>query len=397
MPRALDGVRVLDLTRVLAGPFCTMTLADLGADVWKIEQPPNGDETRSWRPPDVAGVSTYFLAVNRNKRSVALDLKTAQGARAARALALRADVLVANFLPGALERFGLDYASLADAHPRLIHCTLTGYGYVGSRSHQAGYDFAIQAESGLMAMTGEADGEPVKFGVAISDLLAGMNASQAILAALFARERTGRGQAIDIALLDSAIAATSSVASAALNAGAGMGRYGNEHPSIVPYQTFATHDGTIVVACGNDRQFRDLCVRVLDRAALADDARYATNVARVAHRAELVPILAAAFAGASTADVLERLRAANVPGGEIRSVLDALEAPEIAERGMIAVVEHPEAGRVRFPASPLHLRGTPPRPPFAPPSVGEHTQDVLREVLGYTDDDLLELAPSVRG
>lgn len=394
MRGALADVRVLDLTRVMAGPFCTMTLADLGADVWKIEHPVSGDETRSWRPPEVAGESTYYLAVNRNKKSVALDLKNAEGARVARALAQHADVLVANFLPGALERFGLDYASLSNENPRLVHCTITGYGYAGSRAQQAGYDFAIQAESGLMAMTGEASGEPVKFGVAIADLLAGMNASQAILAALFARERSGRGQSIDIALLDSAIAATSSVASAALNARAGKGRYGNAHPSIVPYQTFATRDGTIVVACGNDRQFGDLCTRVIGRPELASDARFASNVARVAHRADLVPLLAAAFAALPTANVIARLQAANVPSGEIRSVLGALGAPEVAERGMIAEVQHPSAGRIAFPASPLHLLGTPPQPPRAPPAIGEHTRDVLRAVLGLADVELEELERS---
>ena len=265
MTSALGGIRVLDLSRVLAGPYCTMTLADLGAEVWKIEHPGDGDDTRAWRPPEVAGESTYFLSINRTKKSVAIDLKTPAGLRLLHALAAHADVLIANFLPDTLPRFGLAYEQLAAAHPRLVHCTITGYGMTGSRANDAGYDFVIQGESGLMAITGVPDGEPVKFGVAIADVLTGMNATQAILAALLSRASTGRGQSIDIALLDSALAVLINVGSGVLNAGSGDGRYGNAHASVVPYQTFATADGAIVLACGNDRQFRALCTSVLER------------------------------------------------------------------------------------------------------------------------------------
>ena len=378
---ALAGLTVLDLSRVLAGPYCTMTLADLGATVWKIENPSGGDETRTWRPPEIAGESTYYLAVNRNKKSVAIDLKSDRGGTLVRELALRADVLVANFIPGTLERFGLDYATLAPTNPKLVHCTISGYGATGSRARDPGYDFVIQGESGLMSITGEPDGPPVKCGIAISDLFAGANAVQAILAALLARGRTGNGQSIDIALLDGSIAALTNVASGRLNAGMGDERYGNAHASIVPYQTFNTADGTIVLACGNDRQFRDLCETVLVRPGLSNDPRFATNAARVRNRALIVAIVAEALAREATATVLARLRAAKVPAGEVRSVADALAAPEVDDRGMVVSIPHPVAGTIRLTASPLHLSGTPVRAPSAPPLLGEHTREVLHDAL----------------
>lgn len=384
----LAGIRVLDLSRVLAGPYCTMTLADLGAEVWKIEHPAGGDDTRSWRPPEVGGIATYYLAINRSKKGLAVDLKRPEGLRVVTALAERADVLVANFLPGALRRFGLAHDQLEARNPRLVHCTITGYGRTGARAEHAGYDFVIQGESGLMSITGEPEGEPVKYGIAIADLIAGMNATQAILAALFARERTGRGQAIDIALLDGSIAALINVAAGALNADAGYERFGNAHASVVPYQTFATVDGRIVLACGNDRQFRDLCQRVLAQPALAGDERFVTNRARVKHRAELIPLIAERFALQSTTELLAQLRAANVPAGEIRSVPDALAAPEVVDRGMIAHVAHPQVGDIRVVGSPLHLEATPPRAPETPPLLGEHTREVLRAVLGLDEEAL---------
>ncbi len=378
----LAGIKVLDLSRVLAGPYCTMTLGDLGATVWKIENPAGGDETRTWLPPDVDGESTYYLAINRNKQSVAVDLKHPDGLRVVRELALRADILVANFLPGTLERFGLDRASLAEQNPGLIHCTISGYGATGARAQHAGYDFVIQGESGFMAITGEPGAEPMKHGLAICDLLTGGNAVQAILAALLARGRDGRGQAIDMSLLDSAIAAMSSVAAAALNTDFVPRSYGNGHPSIVPYQTFATADGSIVLACGNDRQFRDLCEGVLERPELAADERFATNEARVRHRTEVVKAIAEVFAGRTTDAILVKTRAVNVPAGPIRSVRAALSAPEVAERGMIAEFDHPRVGNVAVAGSPLHLRGTPVEMRLSPPQLGEHTRAVLSGVLG---------------
>ena len=376
------------MTRIVAGPYCTMTLADLGADVWKIERPDGGDEARGWQPPAVAGVSTYFLSVNRSKKSVAIDLKTAAGAQLVRDLAERADVLVANFLPDSLRGLGLDYASLAARSPRLIHCTITGYGATGSRAGDAGFDFVIQGESGLMAITGEPGGEPVKVGVAVTDVIAGMNAVQAILAALIARGRTGRGQSIDIALLDGAIAAQPNMVSAHSNAGTGTERWGNAHASIVPYQTFTCADGAIIVAIGNDRQFRILCERVLKRPELAADDRFATNAGRVRNRAEIVAELEAVFALRPAAALLAELKAANLPAGEVRTVAAAVAAPEVVERGTIVEVEDPALGRLRFAASPLHLSDTPVRPAAPPPRVGEHTRDVLSAVLGLRPADL---------
>jgi crotonobetainyl-CoA:carnitine CoA-transferase CaiB-like acyl-CoA transferase len=384
----LAGIRVLDLSRFLAGPYCTMTLADLGAEVWKIEHPAGGDDTRAWRPPEAGGESTYYFSINRSKRSLAIDLKVPSGLAAVKALAARADVLIANFLPDALHRFGLEYAALAPDNPRLVHCTVTGYGAVGMRSSHAGYDFVIQGESGLMAITGVPDGQPVKFGVAIADLLAGMNASQAILAALYAREKLGCGQAIDISLLDGALAVLINVGAGVLNAGAGDERYGNAHASVVPYQTFVTADGAIVLACGNDRQFRLLCGPVLERPALAADGRFATNRARVEHRTILIPLLAEIVRAIPTARLLAALRAAGVPAGEIRSVPAALAAPEVVERGMIATVSHPQAGTLRLVGSPLHLAMTPPVPPQPPPLLGEHTRSVLHDVLGLDEQAL---------
>lgn len=393
MSGPLAGVRVLDLTRVLAGPTCTMTLADLGAEVWKIEHPEGGDETRSWRPPDVGGEATYFLAVNRGKRSVAIDLKRERGLALVHALAERADVVVASFLPDALVRFGLDAQTLRARLPRLIYATLTGYGTHGPYAANAGYDFVIQAESGLMAITGDVGGAPMKVGVAITDVIAGMNLTQAILAALYERTNTGRGRAIDIALLESAVAALANVGGSVLNTGRGGERYGNAHASIVPYQTFDTADGVIVIGAGNNRQFRDLCGPVLGVPELADDPRYATNTDRVRNREELCALLAEMIGRRTTADMLAALHAATVPAGEIRSVAAALAAPELAERGTVIDIAHP-AGPLRLVGSPLGL-GTSTLPP---PLLGEHTRDVLAGVLGLgvAELDALEREGAIR-
>lgn len=382
----LDGIKVLDLSRVLAGPWATMALGDLGAEIWKIENPAEGDETRSWRPPAYRGTATYFLAINRNKASLAVDFRTADGQTIVRELAQRADILVENYLTGALARYGLDYGSLAAINPRLIYCSISGYGRTGSMATRAGYDFIIQGESGLMSINGEPDGPPNKFGIAISDLLAGDAAVQAILAALYARERTGTGQAIDIALHDASIAALSSVATASLDAGVKAKRYGNAHASIVPYQTFAAADATFVLACANNRQFRDLCAAVIERAELSADPRFATNAQRVANRDALVAILAECFAARTCDDVIAACRAVNVPAGRVRSVEEALASPEVAERGMVY-----DAGGVRFTGSPLHFSATPVRRPSAPPALGEHSDAILRTVLGYGDDRVREL------
>jgi crotonobetainyl-CoA:carnitine CoA-transferase CaiB-like acyl-CoA transferase len=383
----LDGIKVLDLSRVLAGPWATMTLGDLGAEIWKIENPSEGDETRSWAPPAYKGTATYYLAVNRNKSSLALDFRTAAGQAIVRELAQRADVLVENYLTGALARYGLDYESLSALNPRLIYCSFSGYGRTGSLATRAGYDFVIQAESGLMSINGEPDGTPNKFGVAISDLLAGAYGTQAILAALVARERTGQGQLIDIALHDASVAALANVASASLNAGVKAKRYGNAHASIVPYQTFDAADAPFVLACANNRQFRDLCNVVVDRPELPLDPRFTTNTLRVTNREALAAILGECFASRSCDDILAACKAANVPSGRVRTVEEVLAAPEVAERGMI----YETPGGVRVTGSPMHFSATPVRKPSAPPALGEHSDAILRNVLGYDAARLREL------
>jgi crotonobetainyl-CoA:carnitine CoA-transferase CaiB-like acyl-CoA transferase len=383
----LDGIKVLDLSRVLAGPWVTMTLGDLGADVWKIEHPGDGDETRTWMPPAYQGTSTYYLSANRNKSSLAVDFKTEAGQAVLRELARHADIVVENYLTGALAKYGLDHASLSALNPRLIYCSISGYGRTGPLAQRAGYDFLIQAESGLMAITGEPAGPPQKLGVAICDVLAGMNCVQAILAALFVRERTGRGQAIDVALLDSAVAALANVAGGSLNGGGTAERYGNAHASIVPYEAFQAADAPFVLACANNRQFRDLCVSALGMPELPDDARFASNVLRVTHRVALSAILAAHFATRTVDDIVAACTAVNVPAGRVRTVEEALSSPEIAARGMIYELDN----GVRVTGSPMRLSETPVRAPGAPPALGEHTDAILRDVLGYDADRIRRL------
>jgi len=387
MSAPLDGITVLDLSRVLAGPWSTMTLGDLGARIWKIENPADGDETRSWQPPAYRGTATYYLAVNRNKSSLAVDFRTERGQAILRELADRADVLVENYLTGTLARYGLDYATLAARNPRLIYCSISGYGRTGALAKRAGYDLIIQAESGLMSINAERGGTPHRFGVAISDLLAGTYSTQSILAALFARERTGKGQHLDIALHDVSVAVLANVASASLNAGVKAEAFGNAQASIVPYQTFETADAPFVLACANNRQFRDLCTSVIDRPELPDDARFATNAQRVANRHALVAILAECFASRSRDDTIAACTAVNVPAGRVRTVEEALASPEVAERGMVYEV----TGGVRFTGSPLRFSDTPVRAPSAPPALGEHTDAILRTVLGYDEDRLRDL------
>jgi crotonobetainyl-CoA:carnitine CoA-transferase CaiB-like acyl-CoA transferase len=382
----LDGVRVLDLSRVLAGPWATMALGDLGAEIWKIENPNEGDETRSWSPPAFRGTATYYLSINRNKSSLAIDFRSERGQAIVRELAQRADVVVENYLTGTLARYGLDYPALAALNPRLIYCSISGYGRTGALAERAGYDFLIQAESGFMSITGEPGRAPQKFGLAISDLLAGDAATQAILAALYARERTGTGQSIDIALLDVSVAALSSVAGAALNAGAPAKRYGNTHASIVPYQTFDAADAAFVLACANNRQFRDLCNAVIEQPELPADERFATNSLRVTNREALTAILAGAFATRRCDDVVAACAAVNVPAGRVRTVEDVLASSQVAERGMLY-----EMDGVRATGSPLHFSATPVRSPSAPPALGEHSDAILRAVLGYGDEQLREL------
>lgn len=376
MAPPLDGIKVLDLSRVLAGPTCTQTLADLGAEVWKIEPPDRGDDTRGWMPPEIGGESTYFMCCNRSKKSVALDLKTESGRAAVRSLALQADVLVENFRLGALDAFGLGYDTLIAENPRLVYCSISGYGRTGPRASEGGYDFSIQAESGLMAITGEPDGSPMKLGVAITDIATGMNAVQAILAALFARERTGRGQHLDLALFDSAVALLANVASGCLQTGQEPKRHGNAHATVVPYQLFDTADGTLALACGNDSQFATLC-QVLQIPDVAADARYIRNRDRVGHRDTLIPVLQGAFLARTTDDWIALLRQAKVPVGKVRSVSQVFDADDVKGRGLVVQVPDAVHGELRLVRSPLRFSDTPLRTPTAPPRLGEHTEAVL--------------------
>jgi crotonobetainyl-CoA:carnitine CoA-transferase CaiB-like acyl-CoA transferase len=378
----LDGIKVLDLSRILAGPWCTQTLADLGAEVWKIEEASAGDDTRGWMPPEIGGESTYFQCCNHSKLSVAVDLRQLQGQELVARLAEQADVLVENFRKGALERFGLGFEQLRARNPRLIYCSISGYGRTGPRADEAGYDFAIQAESGLMAITGEPDGSPMKHGIAITDLVTGMNATQAVLAALIARGRTGRGQHLDIALFDSAVALLANVASGHLATGRAPGRFGNAHATVVPYQLFDTADGVLALACGNDQQFRALCQRVLGRPEIADDPRYVRNRDRVHNRETLIPVLAELFIGQSTSQWIASLREAGVPAGQVRSVPEVFAAQDTLARGLVHEVPDAMHGTLRMTASPLRFSETPVRPPTAPPRLGQDTDDVIGRVLG---------------
>ena len=374
----LAGVRVVDLSRVLAGPYATMTLADLGANVVKVEHPVGGDETRSWGPPYAGGEAAYFLSVNRSKRSVALDLKDPEGRELALELCARADVVIENFRPGGAARLGLDYDAVRRRRSDVVYCTINGFGRREPRD-RPGYDFVIQAESGLMSITGEPDGTPMKVGVAVVDVLAGLNAATAIVAALRRRDRSGDGELIEISLLDSAFAALVNVAENALVTGADPGRYGNAHPSIVPYQPFRAADGFLAVAAANDGLYRRLCDAV-DRPELAADERYATNEARVRNRESLVAELEAVFASRPTEDWVRLLLSSGVPAGKIRGVGEALRMA--AETGVPATagVAHPTAGTVELVAPPFSFDRASLRPPEAPPLLGQHTAEVLDEL-----------------
>jgi len=377
----LDGVTVLDFSRVLSGPFCTMLLGDMGARVIKIEQPERGDDTRHWGPPFVGGESAYFLSVNRNKESVALDFKQPASRPVLDALLARADVLVENFRVGAMDRAGLGYEMVRERHPRLIYCSITGYGQTGPRAREAGYDAVTQAESGLMSITGTEGGEAVRLGVAIADIVAGMYAAQGVLLALIARQRTGRGQLVDIGMLDAAASVLTYQASAYFATGAPNTRLGNRHPSIAPYDTFQTADGMLVLAVGNDDQWQRFC-RVADLPGAAADERYRTNAGRVEHYAALAPVLKRAMAGRTTAAWIAALRDAGVPAGAVRDIAAALADPQIEAREMIARVDHEAQRALRLLGIPVKLSETQGSVRTPPPTLGEHTDKVLRE-LGF--------------
>ena len=399
----LEGLRVLDLTRVLAGPWATQLLADYGADVIKVERPGSGDDTRHWGPPWLSArngsqtrESAYFLSANRNKRSVTIDLSHSSGQRIIRELAAKSDVLIENFRAGSLARYGLDQESLRAAFPRLIYCSITAYGQHGPRASEPGYDAMMQASAGLMSITGAPDeegGGPQKVGVAISDIMAGMYATTAILAALHAREKSGRGQFIDVPLYDSQVAWLANQGMNYLVSGEVPRRLGTGHPNLVPYQAFETSDGFLMLAVGNDRQFRS-CVECLGCAELASVGKFSTNASRVEHRRELIAILADAFRRRSTADWLEDLRTQRVPAGPINDLGTVFTGPEAAEAQLVRHLAHPLADSVPTISNPVRFSETPVDYREAPPLLGEHTRALLREDLGYTDAAIDELRES---
>jgi len=380
MAGALDGITVLDLSRVLAGPYCTMLLGDLGADVIKVERPGVGDDTRRWGPPFAGEDAAYFHSVNRNKRSIAIDLTTAAGKSVILKLAREVDVVVHNFQPVVASRLGVDHATLSAEHPRLVHCAISSFGAGGPDADRPGYDVLVQAMGGLMSITGEPEGPPTKVGVAIVDVVTGLFAMGGILAALRARDTTGEGQRLEVALQDCLASALVNQAQNYLVSGHAPQRMGNAHPNLVPYQPFAAADGWLVVAGGNDAMFRRLA-EVLGRAEWADDPRFTDNAARVAHRDVLVEAIGRCIAG-ETVDVwLERLSAAGVPAGPIRDVGAMLDSPQMRERGMVVEVTHPTAGPIPMVRNPLHLTPATPSIRRPPPSCGEHGDEVLSEVL----------------
>lgn len=395
--KPLDGLTVLDLSRVLSGPYCTMQLADMGARVIKIEHPSHGDDTRMWGPPwmgaadgSAARESSYFLSVNRNKESVALDFKTVDGRALLHRLIAGADILVENFRPGTLARLGLDYTSLARVHPRLIYASISGFGHTGPRASEAGYDAMMQAEGGLMSITGSPDAPPVRLGVAISDITAGLLTTQGILLALIARATTGRGQHIDISMFDATIALLTYQAQRTLVTGVAPTRAGNRHASIAPYDTFAAADGTLVLAVGNDDQWQRFC-KVAGLTAAAADPRFTTNDDRVRHYDALQPIVSDAIASASLESWLERLRAAGVPSGAVRNIDAVLDDAQTAVREMIVKVDHPLVGHVPVLGLPIKLSDTPGSVRSAPPILGQHTRAVLTGDLGLSNADVDEL------
>ncbi len=391
-PPALDGIRVLDLSRILAGPWCTQNLADLGADVIKIERPGVGDDTRAWGPPflkDGQGIDTnesaYYLSANRNKRSVEADMATPHGAALIRELAAVSDILVENFKVGGLAKYGLDYASLKAINPRLIYCSVTGFGQDGPFAQRPGYDFMIQGMGGLMSITGERDdlpgGGPQKAGVAVTDIVTGMYATVAILAALQQRHRSGLGQHLDIALLDSHVALLANQNSNYFNSGVAPTRAGNAHQNVVPYQVFAASDGHLIVATGNESQYRAYCAAI-GAPELGDDPRFATNRLRVANRGTLVPLLADIMREGRRDDWIARLEAAGVPCGPINDIAQAFAHPQAQARQLRHDLPHPGGGVAPVTASPLRFSASPVVYRRAPPLLGQHTEEVLRDVLG---------------
>lgn len=401
MPGALDGIRVLDLSRVLAGPWASQTLADLGAEVIKVERPGNGDDTRGWGPPyaknadgEDTGEAAYYLSANRGKKSLTVDMTTAEGQKIIRDLAAKSDVVIENFKVGGLAKYGLDYASLKAVNDRLVYCSITGFGQDGPYAKRAGYDFMIQAMGGLMSLTGAPDhepgGQPMKVGVAVADIFTGLYATIGILAALRHRDESGLGQYIDLALLDVQTAILANQAMNYLTTGNAPGRLGNAHPNIVPYEAFPTADGYIILAVGNDSQFASFC-KVAGLDGVADDARFGTNRARVANRTDLVPMVRRAMVMKTTDEWIDILETANVPCGPINTLDRVFDNPQVKHRGTVKYLDHPLAGKVPTVSNPLKMSQTPIAGETAPPILGQHSEELLREIGGLSDDQIARL------
>ncbi|MFC4409617.1 CaiB/BaiF CoA transferase family protein [Chungangia koreensis] len=381
MSGALQNIKILDLSRVLAGPYCTMILGDLGAEVIKVEAPGGSDETRKWGPPFQNSVSAYYLSANRNKKAITVDLKTAEGIETIKELVKESDVILNNFKTGTMERYGLDYETLASLNPGIVYASITGFGQTGPEKDLPGYDFIIQAMSGLMSITGNEESGPQKVGVAITDVLTGLYAVIGIQAALLERSTSGKGQKLDLSLYDSAVSALVNIGSNYLMAGKMPSRLGNTHANIVPYQTFKTGDGEMVVAIGNDHQFRAFC-GVLDQPELAEDERFRTNPDRVQHRQLLIPMLQEVLVTKPTSYWREECRKNNIPCGPIQNLEQVVKDPQLIARDMIVEAEHPSAGRIRMIGSPLKLSRTPVKIRLHPPDPGEHNEEILGERKG---------------
>ncbi len=385
----LAGLRVLDLSRILAGPTCTQLLGDYGADIIKVEKPGLGDDTRAWGPPYVTGKdgqptseSAYYLSANRNKRSVAIDIATTEGAAKIKALARHCDIVIENFKTGGLKKYGLDAQTLLQDHPSLIYCSITGFGQTGPNAHKPGYDLLAQAFGGIMSLTGDPDGEPMKVGVGIADVVCGLYASTAILAALRHRDQTGVGQHIDVALADTTVSWLVNAGTNYLTSGQEQPRLGNQHPNIVPYQVFKAADGHLIVAAGNDAQYARFC-EILDRADLARDPKFATNIARIEHREDIVSILSDEIAKHKKHDLVAAMERSNVPGGSINTLSEVFASDQVAARGMKIEmpVEDVAKGRVDLIGNPVKFSETPVTYRHAPPTCGQHTDEVLRMIL----------------
>jgi crotonobetainyl-CoA:carnitine CoA-transferase CaiB-like acyl-CoA transferase len=389
----LHGITILDFTRVMSGPYCTMLLADMGARVIKIERPGRGDDTRAWGPPFVAGESAYFLSINRNKESLSLDLKAAAARNIVMTLLDKADVLVENFTPGTMNGLGLGYETISSTFPPLIYCSISGYGQSGPRRDEAGYDAVMQAEAGLMSLTGPENGDPFRLGIPIADIVTGMSAAHGIAMALLARGRSGLGQHVDVGMFDSTAALLTYQAGIQFATGQTPVRLGNRHPSIAPYDTFAASDGDFVLAVGNDEQWGRLC-RVIGTESLTGDARFATNAVRVDHQGELRPILSSRFKLQSRGHWLVELNAAGIPCGAVRDIAAVLADPQLQARDMIQPVEHATAGRVHVLGVPTKLSDTPGSVRTPPPTLGQHTDAILQQDCGLSTAEIAALRAS---